>query len=726
MEIDESRSQTSFDRRTFLKATGALGVVVAGAASASQALTAHAVPVLADGAEELKYTICDMCCTGNCGHQVSVKDGVAIRTESWQGYALGPICVRGNSILYQLYHPDRLKYPMKRTNPKTSADPGWKRITWDEALDTIAQKLNDIKSKYGAETVLFYAGDPKESPRPPLQRLAFKFGSPQYGTESSTCSTATGIANTLNGAAGAGLTGNTKALINWAHNPGWSMPREMQSFVDAKNRGMKLIVVDPRQIPFTKLADIHLQLRPGTDGALANGMANVIISEGLYDKDFVNNWTEGFEQYKAMVAEFTPEKTASITGVPAEKIIAAARMYATNKPTGWQASASPTVHHFNATQNHRAIGCMVALTGAVTVPGSTASVPGVSFRDLGESAALLPPIKSKRLDKDWVPIWYAQIDQIQANHLPEYVSSGGLKAGLFMGGNFRMWPQDQQYSKAITDMEFTAGADFWLTPTMQLMDIVLPACTSLERLGPLIVSGRTIFLRQPVVQPVGEARGDTEMLLQLGTKMGMGADFWNGDLKAALNWQLEPLKITVDDLLKAPKGITIPAGAANPASATPKFNTPSGKFEFVSGALAKAGYDALPIYKEPPEGPVANPEMAKSYPLIFNTGSRVPFYQHSRHRNNPRLRELMPNPVLNINPVDAAARAIKQDDDVVVSTPLGSITVKADVTSIAQPGVVHLYHGWVEADVNTILPRTFDPISGFPAFKSQLCQVKKA
>ncbi len=290
--------------------------------------------------------------------------------------------------------------------------------------------------------------------------------------------------------------------------------------------------------------------------------------------------------------------------------------------------------------------------------------------------------------------------------------------------------------KPSADMEFTAGADFWLTPTMELMDIVLPAATSLERLGPINIAGRTVFLPQPVVSPVGEARGDMEWMWDLAKHLGMGAEFWNGSVMDTVDWQLEPLGLKAADLIKAPKGIVIPPAQKKPAGSgepsaqklagKPGFKTPSGKFEFKSSILEKAGFDGLPTYREPPEGPVAAPQTAEKFPLIFNTGSREPMFTHSRHRNNPRLRELQPNPKLDINPKDAQARGIKQGEDVVVETPLGQITVKANITNLAQPGVVHVFHGWPQADVNTILPRTFDPITGFPAFKSQLCQVRKA
>ena len=713
-------------RRTFLKATAALGAAAAGAGIGPGRPEVSAMDAEAAAGEEIRRSICDMCCIGRCGIEVLVKDGRATRVRPFKDYPNGPPCVKGNSILFQLYHPDRLQYPMKRTSAKGSARADWQRISWDEALETIARNLTKIKQKYGPEKVLFYAGDPKDAVRPNLQRLALKFGSPNYGTESSVCHRATVLATSLNGAGSKGLTPATRAVIIWAHNPAWSMAREMEELVEAKERGVQIIDVDPRMAPTTRLADIHLQLRPGTDGALALGISRVIINEKLYDEEFVLSWTQGFQEFSDYVQQFTPENVEKITGVPAGKLVAAARMYASNKPTAWITSAATTVHHWNGCQNHRAISAMTALTGAVPVPGLGSSIPGPSVRDISEWRTLLPPLRNKRADLKDFPVWEQFVEEIQINRMPEYVKEGALRAGLFAGCNCRMWPQNHLYAKAISDMEFTAGADFWLTPTMELMDVVLPAATSLERLGPIHVAGQTVFLPQPVVAPVGEARGDMEWMWDLAKRLGMGAEFWNGDPIATLDWQLEPLGIKATDLMKEAKGKVITPPQPKPSADKPGFKTPSGKFELKSSILEKAGFDGLPTYREPPEGPVAAPQMAEKYPLIFNTGSREPMYTHSRHRNNPRLRELKPDPQVDVNPADAQARGIKQGEDAIVETPAGKITVKANITNLAQPGVVHMFHGWPQADVNTILARTLDPISGFPAFKSQLCQVRKA
>jgi anaerobic selenocysteine-containing dehydrogenase len=265
-----------------------------------------------------------------------------------------------------------------------------------------------------------------------------------------------------------------------------------------------------------------------------------------------------------------------------------------------------------------------------------------------------------------------------------------------------------------------------LTPTMELMDIVLPAATSLERTGPIRVAGRNVLIRTPVVQPVGEARGDREWMLDLATKMGLGADFWDGSVEGSFDWQLEGLGLKAADVMSQPKGVNIPPGDPTPASDNPGFATPTGKFEFHSMVLEQAGFDPLPTYKEPAESPVSTPDLAAKYPLVLNSGSREPMYVHSRHRNNPRLRELQPDPKVDINPVDAAARHIQQGDNVILEGPRGSIQVKANVTELAMPGVVRMYHGWVEADINTMTGRNFDPISGFPSFKAELVEAKKA
>ena len=194
--------------------------------------------------------------------------------------------------------------------------------------------------------------------------------------------------------------------------------------------------------------------------------------------------------------------------------------------------------------------------------------------------------------------------------------------------------------------------------------------------------------------------------------------------------------VTIDDLRAHPEGFNIPTEGPPKfkkyelgllrKDGKPGFQTPSGKMEFTSSLCEKHGFDALPVYKEPLESPVTTPDLAKEYPLILNTGARLPFYTHSKLRDLPWLNQFMPEPVVFLNPKDAEERGLKKGDSVEISTQHGSVIMTAGITNIVMPGVIDVYHGWAKANINLIVPRHFDPILGFPAFKEGLCQVKKA
>ena len=268
---------------------------------------------------EIRKSICAICDPGPlCGSDLYVKDEKIIKVEGSEKHPSnqGTLCPKGAATRQYVYHEDRLKTPMKRTGPRGSGK--FTPISWDEALETIANQFNKIKKENGPESVAFFSGYTKYF-RPYLRRLAHSFGSPNYMTESSTCHQAEAMAQTLVfGLPGGPDIMNTRCLLVWSANPFHSGPPNARAILKGKERGMKLIVVDPRQTPTTNIADIHLQLRPGTDGALALAMANVIINEKLYDSDFVANFTCGFDEYKEYVQSFTPEKGEELTGVPAD------------------------------------------------------------------------------------------------------------------------------------------------------------------------------------------------------------------------------------------------------------------------------------------------------------------------------------------------------------------------------------------------------------------------
>lgn len=695
------------------------------------------------------YSYCDLCNqVPKCGMKLHVEGDRIVRVEDRENYPAGPLCIKGLAILEEQYHPERLLHPMKRTAPKGSPDPGWARISWDEAYETIAARLNEIKARHGADKVGFFVGDPKE-PRPAVQRLAYTFGSPNFGTESSLCSRATTMASQLTFGlitGGGRPTKETGSCLIWTRNLANSGPFEMVRLQQARKQGVKFIVIDPRvSSTVQQIADLHLQLRPGTDGALALGMIHLMVKEGLFDSEFASRWTSGFPDLVEYASQFPPEEVERITWVPKERVAEAVKLLAAHRPVTWIGSASATVHSSNGLQNHRAILCVMALTGDFDTPGGL-SIPThpLPLNTFGGSAEftrerdLLPGLLDKRIDRSRFPVWARLNNEIQMNVLPEYVREGRLKAMVMFGANAMMWPQSDLYQQAIEALEFSVAADYFLRPwTHNFVDMVLPAATTLERMNPIAIFGRKIYLREPVVPPLGEARPDWLIAFELGSRLGYAEEFWNGDETQALDLILKPVGLTTEDLRKGgPDGVTVPAPGPEVfrkyekgllrADGKPGFNTPSGKVELKSQTLQQYGFDSLPTYKEPVESPLSTPELAKQYPLVLNSGARLLMFTHSKLRELPSLRKLMPFAVVNIHPADAEAQGIHQNDDVDLESAHGSIRLKANISEQVLPGVIDVSHGWAEANVNRIVPRHFDPISGFPAFKEGLCRLRRA
>ncbi|HEY8362939.1 MAG TPA: molybdopterin-dependent oxidoreductase [Tissierellaceae bacterium] len=758
-----------FSRRTFLKGVVATGIgAMVGEKLTDgmyvypdyEALAASPAP------EEVKYTHCVMCNHGpKCGVKLIIKEGKVYRIEPREDYPNNLLCAKGLAALQELYDPNRLLYPVKRTTPKGSDDPKWQRITWDEALETIAEKFNEIKKKYGAEKVLFLTGDPKE-PRSILQRLAYTFGSPNMGTESSTCYKATELSAKLiygtewftakSLATGGNPSEKTSVVLIWANNPAWSSPFSFKKLVDGKKaNNAKYIVIDPRITPTVHaLADVHLPIRPGTDGALALCFGNYLIEHDAYDKEFVEKWAHGFEEYKEYVKQFTIERTAEICDIPIDRLTEACEILANrNGPIVLKSSAAAP-HHTNAVNDYRARLLLIPLTGSLDVPGGcTIENEPLQFDEwygtfeFARSKDLLPKLDHLRVDREYFPVW-ADTDQqgsVQLNMLPEYVKTGKIKACLMLGGNAMMWPQSQEYQKAFQDMEFAVAADMYIRPwTHNYVDMVLPAAVSFERSAPLAVFGRRIYLREAVVKPAGEARPDYRICCDIGVALGYKEEFWGGGEKAEENCLREILRtldvgVTYEDLKAAAPGpVTVPMkgepkfkkyelGLLRP-DGKPGFTTPTGKVEFASEILRKYGFDPLPVYKEPTYSPVSTPDVYKEFPLIMNSGNRVPIYTHSKERDLPWLNNIMPEPIVRLNPKDARERGLSDGDMVRITSPVNreGIVAKLQISNIVKPGVIDMFHGWSNANINLLIPRDFDKISGFPPFKEGLCQVEKA
>jgi len=687
---------------------------------------------------EIKKSICSICGV-QCGIDAYVKDGRLIKVEGTKENPSnrGVMCVKGAANRQWVYNAERLKTPLARKGDKGAGE--FLPISWDEALDRIASRLNEIKEESGPESVVFFTGYPKWL-RPFLKRLAHSFGSPNYCTESSTCFLATVLANrlTYGCAAGPDLKG-TKCILNWSSNPHYSSAPMAGLFTRAAEEGIKIIDVGPLNTTLSRQADIHLCLRPGTSGALALGIAHVIIEEGLYDREFVDNFTLGFDEYRAYCARFSPDVASNITGVPAEKIAAAARLYAISKPAAIINSASVTVHHTNGVQNHRAITALIGLTGNFDRPGGSHVVPTTYYhRPTGlanqEDEFEQPRSWSDmavRVGQERFPVWSELITEAQATDLPFQITTGKpypIRSVLGFGVNHRMWPGASAMAEALLKLDFFVDADLFMTDTARLADIVLPVCSSLERSELAIQGSRHATWTEPAIPPVGESRSDVDIIIEIARRLGLDDPLLVQGHEACLEWMFEPSHIKIDDIKKHPGGAFLADRTEIPYEKYRQtgFPTPSGKMEFTSQVLKAAGLDPLPTYKEPVLSPVSAPDVATRFPLILTTGARLPMFMHSRTYRMPWMKRLRPDPMVDINPVDARGRGVAPNEWISLATPRGAIRVRANVTELVPPGVVSMYHGFPGADANDLIdPDYRDPISGYPGYKSLLCDVKK-
>jgi len=528
---------------------------------------------------------------------------------------------------------------------------------------------------------------------------------------------------------------HVRCIFLWGANPVTShLTSHWRSVVEARKRGAKLIVVDPRFTRPASQADIYAPIRPGSDIALALGLINVIIAEELYDADFVDRWTSGLELLAKRVQAFTPDKVEAITGVRAEDVRQIAETYALTKPA-WMDAGNALEHHSNSAQTLRALTILRALTGNIDVPGGHVLVEELPLADM--KLREKRPAGLKLLGTDQHPLFVEFAEFAPGDVVTETLLTDEpypIKAMLLGGGNPAVtWPNTRRVKEALSRLDFMVVMDLYMTATARLADIVLPAASPFERTqfianaGPYGVDNPMwyIGLRKQITDP-GERRSDWWLWHNLAHRMGYGAYYPWANVEEAIDYQLKPLGITVADLEANPSGMFYGDKPTYRKYETEGFRTPTGKVELYSHVLAGYGYDPLPHYEEPSESRACAPELAKRYPLVLNTGHRVAVYTHSRYRNLPSLRRKEPEPLAEIHPDTAKEYNVGDGDWIIVESLRGHIELKAKVTEEIVPGVVSLVHGWEEANVNVLTDhQDCDPILATPSLRAGLCRIRR-
>ena len=780
-------------------------------------------------------------CISRCGSVARVEDGRFVALEPDPDHPTGQaLCAKGRAAPELVYHPDRLRYPMKRTRPKGDPDPGWERISWDEALEVTADNLRRIAERDGPESVAFSCVSPSTSAIADsthwIQRLMKAFGSPNLVGAMELCGWGRLSAIYTYGTP-MGLDGSSPmpdfeqagCVLLWGYNPSIARIAHATRIIAAQKRGARVISVDPRRAGLANKADLWLRPRPGSDGALALAIAGVMIEHGWYDRAFIRDWTNGpllvrsdngrlvtahdlsedgnastylawdeqtgqplpydpasrryerpgavpalsgeytlpgpagdivcrpaFELAADRCREFPPDVAESICWVPADQIEAAARMLWDARPVAYYAW-SGVEQHTNTSQFARALALLYTLTGSFDAPGGNViSLPAPNADVTGRD---IPPVEGRKpaLGFGARPLGPSRFGHVTTDELYRAIEVGEpypVRGLVGFGSNLLLSHSESDRGRdALAKLDFFVHADLFMNPTAELADIVLPVASPFEREALKIgfdISAEAqslVQLRSAVVDPPGEARGDTEFIFDLAVRLGLGEHFWNGDIETAYRHQLAPSGISLETLRSNPAGVRVPVqpryrkyreeanGRVN------GFATPTGKIELYSETFLKHGYPPLPDFAEPLVSPIAQPELATRFPLIL-TSTKGGQFCESQHRGLPTLRKRQRDPEVELHPDAAADRGIAEGDWVEIETPDGAVRARAHLNETLDPRVACGQHGWWQAcpeigatgydpfsadgaNLNRVISSAaIDPISGSVPHRSYICEIR--
>jgi anaerobic selenocysteine-containing dehydrogenase len=690
-------------------------------------------------------------CHGGCGVLLHVRGDQLVRVEGDRESPLnhGRLCPIGTVTVDLVYHPDRLKYPLRRVGARGFGK--WERISWDQALDEISERLLAIRREFGAEAIALGTGTGRHHIRW-VSRFGHALGTPNwcepgfaqcFHPRVNTCLLTFGDFPVSD------YTGDVSpdCIMFWGHNPTNSGPDGETRFnvLEALEHKPKIIVIDPRQTDLAKRAEVWLQIRPGVDDALALSMLNVIISEKLYDEPFVARWTHGFEALRQRVRDCSPEWADPITWVAAEKIRAAARLFATTKPAllEWGCAIE---HTPKCIQTVRAVSMLPALTANIDVPGGWV----FGMHGLGRFPSLIenltPEANAKRLGADQFKLLGGEGADLPAAHIPTLLRAMRegkpypVKAFLVFGNNtLSTYANTALVYDSLMKLDFMVCADLFMTPTAELADIVLPAASwpELNQLAGLPTIAANVVLAQQKAVRIGECKSDEEIFVELARRMKLPVG--TETVEDVLDAQLAAGKVGMTfDQLKQRGFFQVPFKYRKFEDGG--FKTPTGKIELYSTRLEALGYPPLPYYEEPPESPISSPEVARNYPLVLTTGGRISFFFNSEHRQLANLRKARQHPLAEIHPETAAGYGIVDGDWMWIETRRGRMQQKAKLTTGIDPRVIHAEHGWWfpeepapeygiwKSNVNLLTDNQppYDPAMGTYQLRALLCRVARA
>ncbi|MDT3701298.1 MAG: molybdopterin-dependent oxidoreductase [Thermincola sp.] len=690
----------------------------------------HSRTVIENGVVKTSCSICPM----SCGMDVYIKDGriSEVKGMSENAYSKGFLCPKGRALPELVYNPNRITKPMLRQGST------WKEISWDEAMNLIVANLEKLKADGEEKSLAIAEGMPLllsgSGTIAATHRFAHAFGTPNTFSCESYCyrSKMLGYIATL-GQFFVVDPENAACIIVWASDPDQSTPPQGLQVWQGKKNGAKTVVINPIKSKLAAQADHFLQPIPGTDGSILLAMMHVIIGEELYDKEFVSKYTVGFNELVEHVKEFTPEWAEGISTISAGKIREIARLYATTKP----ACIMPGTHGLDAQasgfQNNRAIAILQAITGNVDVRGGFIQTPRLRVNMVAPTDTL----PENPLGIDQYPILYGiygrNFGEGQAMVMVDAILTGKpypIKTMIVAAANpVVTWPNAKAVEEALRKVDFLVVMEQFMTKTARLAHLVLPAATFAERdelSDYYSLWGSPYVMMRKKVLEYGECRSDLDFWIDLARRMGYNEVFPWQDTIGMLDYMLEPSGLSYEALTEKYSDGFVYGKQRYKKYEEKGFKTPSGKIEIFSQTMKDLGLPPLPVYKDSLESKRMSPELAEKYPLILTTGARRLHNIGSRLRNVPSLRQRIPDPVVEINPVTAEQYGLADGDMAVVENDRAQVEIKVKVTEAIMSGVIHIQHGWEEANVN-LLTNNFseDVVTGYPVMKGLLCTIRK-
>jgi anaerobic selenocysteine-containing dehydrogenase len=729
---------------------------------------------------ETKKVVCIQCHNA-CRLAATVDNGRLVAVEpdedfpgTKSSYPITKGCPRRRNVIEYFHHPGRLNYPRKRVGGR--GENKWQEISWDQALAEIGERMQKIIDQHGPEAIATTSGTGRTHDEI-RQRFFNLLGSPNHTGAGHICyGPFCVMSNVLFGWRVFPVArSNTKCILLW----GGGGPRYWDIFWRSakkihKENGAKIIVIDPRETDAVRQADLWLQIRPGTDCALALGMIHHIIAEELYDKEFVDKWCSGFDELSERAKQYPLEKVSEITWIPVEKIRQAAEWYATLKP-GVTGHGMGIEHLGNSIETLHAHFILCGLTANLDLTGGdifTTPYPNLIHEQaIAAHDRLSEGQINKTLGGDRFRLMSRQgYDLIQSNVQKVYgdkafnrtsyevfahgptiyraILTGDpypVRGMITLSSNPMVTaPNTKLIYEALKSLDLYVVVDFFMTPSAQLADYVMPATTYLERPWLWTYSGVVGGERAmpKTVEGSYDRRDDYDFWRGLGLQLGQDADWPWETLEEVYDYRLKPAGLTFREFMD--QGGFLAEPKEYQRYQKEGFATPSGKIELYSKTLKQLGYDPLPDYQEPMESPTGRPDLAEEYPLILTTGGRHQPYYHSEYRQVKSMRKMHPDPIMQLHPETAAKLNIREGDWVWIESPRGKIKQRCQLIEGIEPRVVHAQHGWWfpeedgaepslhgvwKSNCNVLTddePDSCNPISGGWPLRGLLCRVYKA